>query len=474
MTRTQAVLGILAFCLAVRVGVLQADFRASDPGIRADPTNGPSSAGGPIGGLTGKELELFGAGAEDFVELDTIASGLGPRFNLDSCAGCHSGPAIGGSSPAVNPQVEVATAFGARNIVPYFVTLNGPVREARYKSYPDGTPDGGVHALFVISGRNDGTGDASKCGIKQEDFETQAQKNNVVFRIPTPVFGAGLIESIPDGAILANLAATGNGKAQLGVRGRPNRIRVTGSANTNGNDGTITRFGWKAQNKSLLLFAAEAYNVEQGISNELFPSERDETGSCQFVSTPNDTTNPNGTTAAETLSGPEKFAFFMRFLAPPTPSTTRPGGANSIANGKSLFVDYVDHGIGDPLLYPRTNLVNAVGNDGPLGDLVTCFLDALDQGRTGFVVCELASIRDGQHRDLERDELSALVDSRHSFSSQETLARWAQSPCRARARRARRVSDFAHAQLGDHVPEPERKCFISSAWARRYFCLEPS
>jgi CxxC motif-containing protein (DUF1111 family) len=337
MTRTQVLLGILAFGLAVQVGVLQADFRASDPGVRPDPT-GPPSAGLQIAGLSGPETELFNAGKEDFEEVDTIASGLGPRFNLDSCAGCHSAPAIGGSSPAVNPQVKVATDFGARNIVPYFVTINGPVREARYKSYPDGTPDGGVHALFVISGRNDGTGDASRCNIKQEDFEAQAQKQNVVFRIPTPVFGAGLIESIPDGAILANLAATGNGKGQLGVRGRPNRTRVTGSANTNGNDGTITRFGWKAQNKSLLLFAAEAYNVEQGISNELFPSERDETASCQFVSTPNDTTNPNGTTAAETLSGPEKFAFFMRFLAPPTPSTTRPGGANSIANGKSLFL----------------------------------------------------------------------------------------------------------------------------------------
>jgi CxxC motif-containing protein (DUF1111 family) len=334
MTRTQALLAVFACCFAVQVGVLQADFRASDPGVRP----GPPSAGLQIAGLTGPETELFNAGKEDFQELDTIGSGLGPRFNLDSCAGCHSGPAIGGSSPAVNPQVKVATDFGARNIVPYFVTLNGPVREARYKYYPDGTPDGGVHALFVISGRNDGTGDAGKCSIKQEDYQAQAQKNNLVFRIPTPVFGAGLIESIPDSAILANLAVIGNGKAQLGIGGRPNRIRVSGSANTNGNDGTITRFGWKAQNKSLLLFAAEAYNVEQGISNELFPTERDETPGCQYVSTPNDTTNPNGTTAAGTLSGPERFAFFMRLLAPPTPSTTQPGGANSISSGKSLFL----------------------------------------------------------------------------------------------------------------------------------------
>jgi CxxC motif-containing protein (DUF1111 family) len=45
----------------------------------------------------------------------------------------------------------------------------------------------------------------------------------------------------------------------------------------NGNDGTISRFGWKAQNQSLLLFSGEAYNVEMGITNELFPSERTRT-----------------------------------------------------------------------------------------------------------------------------------------------------------------------------------------------------
>jgi hypothetical protein len=66
-----------------------------------------------------------------------------------------------------------------------------------------------------------------------------------------------------------------------------------GAANVNrsANDGTISRFGWKAQNKSLLMFAAEAYNVEMGISNQLFPQERDETPSCLFFQTPNDTLN---------------------------------------------------------------------------------------------------------------------------------------------------------------------------------------
>jgi CxxC motif-containing protein (DUF1111 family) len=105
----------------------------------------------------------------------------------------------------------------------------------------------------------------------------------------------------------------------------------------NGNDGTIARFGWKAQNKSLLLFSGEAYNVEMGISNELFQTERDETANCQFAQTPNDITNADAPNAVEGMSAIEKFAHFMRFLAAPTPSTNKPGGAGSIANGRDLF-----------------------------------------------------------------------------------------------------------------------------------------
>ena len=79
-------------------------------------------------------------------------------------------------------------------------------------------------------------------------------------------------------------------KAELGISGHPN-AHLSGNANLSANDGTITRFGWKAQNKSLLMFAGEAYNVEMGISNQLFPQERDETPTCLFTATPNDTLN---------------------------------------------------------------------------------------------------------------------------------------------------------------------------------------
>jgi hypothetical protein len=188
-----------------------------------------------------------------------------------------------------------------------------------------------VHALFVITGRADSTGSASGCNLVQENFAAAAAANNLVFRIPTPVFGTGLMEEIADQAILNNVAANLSAKAALGISGRVNR---------NGNDGRISRFGWKAQNPSGLVFSGEAYNVEMGITNEAFQTERDETPECQFAQLPNDVTNLAGATGVDTVSAIEKFALFMRFLDQPAPSTTVPGGANSITEGRNAFVKH--------------------------------------------------------------------------------------------------------------------------------------
>lgn len=121
------------------------------------------------------------------------------------------------------------------------------------------------------------------------------------------------------------------------MRGRVNRQRISGDFNRNGNDGTIARFGWKAQNKSLLLFTGEAYNVEMGITNELFQTEREEAPACQFKSVPNSVTDTEQMDLITGLSDMEKFAFFMRLLAPPMPSLDQPGGATSLARGRTLF-----------------------------------------------------------------------------------------------------------------------------------------
>ena len=130
-------------------------WRARDPGVREDLQGAPPSAGGPIAGLTDNELRFFNHGKEDFEEREEVDEGLGPRMNLDGCGTCHSQPATGGTSPAVNPQVAFANAATPSQLpaVAAFIRENGPVREVRLVKNPDGTPDGGVTNTFTITGR---------------------------------------------------------------------------------------------------------------------------------------------------------------------------------------------------------------------------------------------------------------------------------------------------------------------------------
>ncbi len=256
-----------------------------------------------------------------FQEVEGVMpNGLGPKFNSDSCSSCHAQPAVGGSSPRNNPQVAFANS---QNQLPSFIQANGPVREARFIKDASGNPDGGVHGLFVIAGRPDAP---SNCSISQENF---SNTGNISLRIPTPTYGLGLIEAISDATLMANLAANGSSKAAM---------RISGKLNRNGNDGTVTRFGWKAQNKSLTIFTGEAYNVEMGITNLLFPNERDDTANCSPAPGPQDSFNPATLGMAE-FDDVTSFSAFMRFLAPPAPAIpTTPSAAFSVALGAGEFV----------------------------------------------------------------------------------------------------------------------------------------
>ena len=316
---------VVASAFAVSGIPLKAQSAAVDPGVRA----GSPAAGAPLPGLTSPQSALFAFVAARFSRLHSVsgqvqgeeAAGLGPGYNGNGCGACHMFPAPGGSSPAANPQIAMATVDGAQNSVPSFLSANGPIREARFIQNADGTPDGGVHDLFTIQGRVDAPG----CQLAQPDFATALAQNNVSFRIPTPVFGAGLIENISDQTILINRYSYVQAKGFLGITGHENR---------NPNDGTITKFGWKAQNKSLLMFSGEAYNVEMGVTNELFPNERNMVPGCDFNPQPEDRLNfdVDSSNGGET-SDFQNFTTFMRFLAPPTPAPDTP----SIANGRALF-----------------------------------------------------------------------------------------------------------------------------------------
>jgi CxxC motif-containing protein (DUF1111 family) len=298
-------------------------------------------------------LAFFRDGLKRFQDVESVSksptgnNGLGPRFNSVSCVSCHAQPAVGGTGAAVNPQFQFTNNGVAPNDkTPYFITANGPTREARFPFFfnADGTanlnaPNGGVEDLFTVTGRPD----AGACRLGQPRFDLARAANNIIFRIPTPTFGAGLIDNLDDSTLLNSLAANLN-----------NNFGIAGAFNRNGNDGTITRFGWKAQNKSLQIFAGEAYNVEMGITNLLFTQERPSPGADQHgrglppnclnltgTGYPEDNSNPAATPQAAVLDDVSAFANFMRTLAPPPPGGVVlngvPASAASIANGLALF-----------------------------------------------------------------------------------------------------------------------------------------
>jgi len=315
------------------------------------------------GGATGfwfKTIAAFAQlasvnGAADPATGNPTIKGLGPSFNGNSCAMCHSHPAIGGSSPGPgtqgftqNPQIAASKAMGASNPQDYsaFITPNGPVREARFimnESDPSRrTPDGGVHGLYTIAGRSDAP---AGCSAPQPDITTQLANNNVSFRIPTPTFGLGLIENVPDADLIANAA-----------RESSLNPSINAVLNRSANDGTVARFGWKAQNKSLYLFSAEAANVEMGITNEVFPNERATGTNCTSNQLPEDETNmtfQTGLAAGDVdtfvSSAVENFTAFMRFNGAPSQcdfasgvdsagnSVCKPIGLSAL-NGLKLFV----------------------------------------------------------------------------------------------------------------------------------------
>ena len=118
-------------------------FTARDPGVRP----GTNYVGKPYEKMTPNQYVFFNAARLEFAAAEEVDEGLGPRMNLDSCGGCHAFPALGGTSPYVNPQVAFA---GRSNSIPSFIKANGPVREARFVRNPDGTPDGGVHSIVAL------------------------------------------------------------------------------------------------------------------------------------------------------------------------------------------------------------------------------------------------------------------------------------------------------------------------------------
>jgi CxxC motif-containing protein (DUF1111 family) len=232
--------------------------------------------GDPLPGLTPTEFTEFRLGLDDFTEVETPEDGLGPAFNATSCAACHNVPAIGGGSLVAETRAGYRTASGVSGLDKDGNTLMHLFSVPPHKCQPAAPDDANVFAR----------------------------------RVPVPVFGAGLVEAIPDETIQAledPFDRDGNG-----VRGRAALVDDVATGRRR-----VGRFGWKAQQATLLAFAGDAYRNEMGITNDLFPREYAygiadaDMARCDTRPDPEDVRNP-----LTGRRGIDNFEAFMKFLAP--------------------------------------------------------------------------------------------------------------------------------------------------------------
>jgi CxxC motif-containing protein (DUF1111 family) len=299
---------------------------ATDPGPRPLPAN----AGGFLASLSANEQQIEPSITTEFNRVhDVIVTsptdgGLGPVFNSNACSSCHAYPAAGGSSPPSNPLFSVYQYNGATNTMPFFESPTGPILEARFINQPGTTiPDGNVHQLFTITGRSDAAG----CNVAQPDFTTASEQGNLVLRQVSPTYGDGLIEVVRNSDIVNNMNANLTQKATLGITGHPNY---------SGNDGSIMRFGWKAQVRSTLLMAALQMNVEMGVTNETYPNEINQTPGCVLNPVPETVTNFTPGILNEFFPDDRaRVEYFTQWMTPPTPGTA----TTQSKNGKTQFTN---------------------------------------------------------------------------------------------------------------------------------------
>ena len=244
----------------------------------------------PLEGLTPSELSAFARGDAEFERQFAPNTGLGPIFNDVSCATCHSGDGRG--------QLRNALFRIGSDADGFLGDLGGP--QIQDKAIP------GADAELIPAG------------------------HAVSVRLPPPVFGAGLIEAIPEAAILANvdsLDADGDG-----ISGRPNYVSmpsfVPGTEPGAGTGLRLGRFGRKAQTAVLLQQVVEAYLQDIGITSPFLPVENRNPMSSVPIEAVDRVVDPEVSEATV-----QAVTFYLRALAPPEAGRE----TDSRAEGRTLF-----------------------------------------------------------------------------------------------------------------------------------------
>ncbi len=246
--------------------------------------------GEPLPGLSPSEFALFLEGRAAFNLELTPAQGRGPIFNDVSCRTCHSQPAMGGASTRTvtrfGKSATASTAFDPLD------NLGGSLLQSQ----------------------------ANSPGCAES---VPPQADVTAARLTPHTFGAGLVEAILDGDILA-LAQN----PPAGVSGIVHWVQPLESPLGQPRAG---RFGWKNQVATVTTFSADASTNELGFTNPLAPNENAPNGNLALLAQCDATPDPEDLPDAQGLHFFERVTHFQRYLAPP-PQTPRSG-----MSGEALF-----------------------------------------------------------------------------------------------------------------------------------------
>jgi CxxC motif-containing protein (DUF1111 family) len=228
-------------------------------------------------GLTPTQEQIHSVG-DKFFEASFVSSpspinpGLGPLFNAVSCVSCHpsdgrnSAPAEGDNLHNLLLRISVSgeSVHGGPLAIPNFGLQFQP------RAIFGLTSEGNVNVNYSYIQGNFDDGEAYE--LRQPTFSILNSYMSfpsdamVSPRLSRPVFGLGLLEAIPDWALLANQDLfDSNGD---GISGKANSVW-----NVKDQKMSIGRFGWKAGSPTLLQQVGFAFSEDIGITNFLFPLE---------------------------------------------------------------------------------------------------------------------------------------------------------------------------------------------------------
>ena len=318
----RVLLAVLALAVVLGVG-LQRGWGAADPqraaGAMTVSNRTSASFEQPAAGLSPAELERHQVADVLFdrthVPLEGPAgAGLGPRFNAASCIACH---VRNGRGRPLMGESLVRVALRDGRPVP---AIGHQVRD---RAVLGAQPDAAVQVEWQ-----------DQAGLRRPvvrleaeapiDLSTRSVARSL--RVAPPLVGLGLLEAVPEATILER--ADPDDRDGDGISGRPHWLKGDGGRRKLG------RFGWKAQQASILAFSGDAYLNEMGITNRFFPEENAPNGNTALlarfdqVADLEDTIDP-----ADGKADVDRLADFMQLLAPPA----RLAVTGNAVQGERLF-----------------------------------------------------------------------------------------------------------------------------------------